>query len=263
MRNTISSILLFLISFAAFSQTSSNQEKVTNDVAKMSFEVELAKKNYLPLEPVIATFKLTNKADVPVKVEFPDLLLDTSAKVAVDGKVTEFNALTLTFGRPQHLPEHEVPLFGSGDVYEKEYQIEVPLFPKPGNYQVQFFLDLSDKGNTRLMSDPVNITVDKPAGADAEAFEFLNKFENGISFYWVWKEKNGISLLETFVDKYGQSVYGDQAILYLGSVYRAKDELDKAQAEFEKIRFSKNKFIALKANNSLAEIEKIKADPGK
>jgi hypothetical protein len=72
---------------------------------------------------------------------------------------------------------------------------------------------------------------------------------------WAHDGEKSEPLLKTFVDKYGQSVYGELAISSLGSIYLAgRGDLEKASIQFEKIRASKHKVIADEAKRSLAEI---------
>jgi hypothetical protein len=209
-------LVMVLVSEIAFAQIPGESE---NDWKKLSFEVELDKNNYQQLEPIAAKFRLSNNMEIPLKIDFPDFIKDTTLRVMFKGKVSDFAGLnpTISQGKPQAFPGYVSPTFEPGKVHEKEYLIGInskEIFSKPGKYQIQFFL----YGSKGLASNSIDIEIDEPTGINKEAFEFLNKFENSMSFYWAWKEKNGLYLLETFVSRYGQSIYGERAILYLGNV---------------------------------------------
>lgn len=229
-----------------------------------SFEVNINKRTIFRFEPVFAEFKAT----LPFGDEKPSFARETSVKVTFQGETKDFGLLSQS-EMPQRLPApKEVPLLGSrstdahsvNDTYcgvESLERVE-EFFPVSGVYQIQFLLHAS---SGTMVCDPIEITVTDPSGGvDKHAFDMLKKYEQPMSFSWVWKEKNGLSLLENFVEKYGDSVYGEMAIRYLANVYKAKDELDKAQMEFEKIKSSENSIIAKEANSSLADISKRKAD---
>lgn len=256
------------------------QNKVEDE---RTLDVQLEKSNYILLEPIYAKFKVT----LPSTDIVPKISEALSIRVSFKGKTKQFRGITLNVissGDPQPLPKIDngellglIPgVTSSKDTkisskqvvtekdtfaerkhlsYEKEEIIDRvgDFFPEPGNYQIQFVLN-GAKSNT------IDITIEEPLGINKEAFDFLNKYEDAMSFYWIWKEKDGISLLETFVNKYGESVYGESAISFLGNVYLAKGEIDKAKAEFEKIKSSENAIVAKEANKSLADIARRRAD---
>ena len=126
------------------------------------------------------------------------------------------------------------------------------FFPSYGKYQIRFIFD-GAKPNV------FSVTIKPPAGIDLAAYEQLSKFKNPLSFYWVWEDKNGVSMLESFVNKYGRSVYGESATLYLGQIYLLRAQNDQAKTEFTKIKNSKHISIAADAREALAEIERRKA----
>ena len=259
MKRITSLIILTMYCLTAFAQVSTVQEKSKEDWKKLTFEVDLNKTNYVQLEPIYGKFKLSNQTEGLLYTEIPDFLQDTMLRVNFKGKIKEVGRLASYIGRAEKLPGHNIPAFQPEGIYEKDLSIEInatEIFPESGNYQIQFFL----YGAKGIASNIIEITIEEPSSINKEAFDYLSKYENAMSFYWVWKEKDGISLLETFVNKYGESAYGESAISYLGNVYSAKGEIDKAKAEFEKIKSSENAIIAKEANKSLADIAKRKAD---
>ncbi len=134
------------------------------------------------------------------------------------------------------------------------------FFPEPGNYQLQFVLH-SAGGDKTVKSDIIEVTIEEPEGINKEASDFMRKHREffGLSS-WTPNSNESQTLLETFVRKYGQSVYGEIAISTLGTFYLERGDFDKAKAEFEKIKSSGNTIIAKHANNFLTNIAKRKAD---
>ena len=104
------------------------------------------------------------------------------------------------------------------------------------------------------MSNAIELQILEPIGTDKEALEFLRKHENPLSFDWVFKDKDGDASLEDFVNRFGNSVYGETAISHLANLYLARNKADKAKVEFEKLKSSKNRILAKEANKALAEI---------
>ncbi len=260
MRKMISSVLLGSVCLITLVQSYKAQE-VDSVLREPSFDVRLNKKTYLLYEPMFAQFA----AKLRAQDNKPLFLNETSVKVKFAGETKDFGKLGLITGSPQRLPKILLPnldgLSSENNLicYEKEENIERvrEFFPRAGNYQIQFFLHGSAKG---LASNVIDITIETPTGINKEAFNFLNQYESDTPFDWVWTQKKGVASLEEFVNKYSQSVYGDLAIQYLGNIYLAKGEFDKAWLEFEKLKNSEHKTLAEDAKRSLVVIEKRKAE---
>ena len=263
MKKLICLLAVTIISLFAIAQPSEAQEK-SKDSLKRILQVKFEKSKYILLEPILAKFKLT----IPSTDSIPGISKGILVKINFEGRIHEFRGLTslITQGVPQPLPIRN-PIKKDTNIEPKYYDYSEEkiidrvgeFFPEPGNYKIQFFL-IHPNSQTIVPSNVIEVTIEKPTNINNEAFNYLNKYENAMSFYWVWEEKNGLVLLEEFVSKYGQSVYGEYAIDYLGKVYLAKGELDKAQVEFEKILSSNNKYIAENAKKSLADINTKKKD---
>lgn len=245
---TMAGILLFAQNFYAQEKAGSVED----------LDVQFEKPSYFLLEPIFATFKYKLSSTE----NMPELSRETLVRVYFNGKTTEFSGLTfnITKGEPQPLPAGNFVLKNSASApqnrdYEKEQIIErsAEFFPHAGDYKIQFVL----RG---IASKLIDIKIENPIGLNKDAFNFLNQHEGNVSFDWVWKEKNGIALLETFVDKYGDSVYGETAIQILGIYYFFCDEHDKAQAAFEKIKNSPHKPVFENAKQFLSDIAKRKAE---
>lgn len=258
-----------------FNALSQNAVKVDG-----TLEAQPKKSDYILLEPVYVKFKVT----VP-SAAVPRLSEAITASISFRGKTRQFRGLSSNVadpGNPQKLPETNVKellgmtatvgilddaLMSSKQVaqgdkeknktvesgsysYESEEVIErvEDFFPEPGNYQIRFYL-------FGAASNSVDITIVEPTGIDKEAFDFLKRYKNPLTFEWVSQEKNGLALLKTFVDKYGDSVYGEAAVYQLGLSYFYKAEFEKAKVLFEKLKNSKNKNISKNAEDSLRDIK--------
>jgi hypothetical protein len=262
MKKTIISILFaiaLLIPLQLF------QAQISISHTERYFEVKLNKEKYLPCEPMFAEFK----AKLPVTDEEPLFLHETTISVSFEDQAKKVVGLGVNFETPQRLPKVVDPLVilnksANEDeitTYQRKVSIDAVngLFRKAGKYQIQFILYSLNAPNNEITSNLIEITIEEPTGINKEAFEFISKYNGVTTFNWVWEEKNGIALLEEFVAKYAQSIYGEKAILYLGNIYKAKDQLEKAQIEFEKIKSSENKLVADEASKALQDITARKA----
>ncbi len=243
-------LIIMFISLVVFTSNLFSQvNQQTYETSELSYAVELNKIEYFLLEPVFVNFKLTNISRSILTIEKPIFLLDSILTVEFpSGEKREIDSMSLSSGRPQHLPGNKSKLQPL-QVYDQTSVLPISsnILVNEGKYKLKFSLN-------GITSNTLEITVNNPTGIDKEAFDFLNKYETKNTFNWVWEEKNGISILEEFVSKYGNSVYGEQAISYLGNIYKAKGQFDKAQTEFEKLKSSKNKVISDEAKKAIEEI---------
>lgn len=253
------SLILALIS----TQNTLAQEAIPqkDDFEKMSFEVRLNKSEYLLLEPVSVEFKFSNQTNEPLKVVSPEYTSDIRIKSVFNGKTNYYNDL---FGFS--INQLRIPrVFQPGESVEEIGIIKEQvgrIFPEPGNYEIQFIL----KGNGTEKTSTVNLVIKEPMGINKEAFDYLKAFkkENGGGSLFSWSGKINAQrrkeLLQEFVDKYSESEYGEYAILSLGNHYLYyENNLEKADAEFEKLKSSENLVLAKQANKSLADTARKKA----
>lgn len=224
---------------------------------KMLFEAEINKTEYSLLEPITVKFKFSNPTDEWVKASQPQFTTQTKVRMSYNGESYEFGSI---FGYSA-ASRHSLRLFKPGELIEESGTLKSNngFFAKPGKYQIQFILESGDKPD-RLTSAIFEITVKQPTGIDKEAFDFLrrNKFVEGSSDLFFFKGRNNedrLNLLETFVDKYGTSIYGEYAILSLGDMYEFNGQLNKAKTEFMKIKDSENTLLATSAQKSLTSVE--------
>lgn len=260
MKKLIGFFILIICNLIVLAQTSFVKEINRDDFENMTFEVGLDKNIYVLSQPILVTFKLSNRTDVSQAAYSPSFIQESRLKVNFRGQTSVFEHLSSVSGPGIRFPG-TIP---AGACLTSDEMFSSPLvasfFPEPGNYQIQFELH-SPGGDKTIQSNILDVTIVKPTGANKEALDYMKKHHEffGLSS-WTPEGNENQALLETFVNKYGESVYGEIAISNLGAFYLAKGEFDKAKAEFEKISGSQNTVIAKEANDLLADIARKKAD---
>jgi len=253
-RLLIVAILLFGLSIlpAEMYGQKGNAESIINP--EMTLTVTVEKANYFPWEPITVKARFENKTDTVLTTLLPYMLMDGTIVIETGAEKREFSSLTVFRSLLARQPTQIKP----GENYDEEFTLESSLdefFPRPGTYTIYFVLN-SSKEN-RLVSNSLEITIDNLTGIDKKAIDFIkrNKVHQYYPMLFSWdvtaKASDGRTLLEEFVSKYDRSVYGDSAILQLGTYYFARGELGKAKLEFDKIRNSSNPRIAKEAKNRL------------
>lgn len=259
MKKFFSVLAILTFSLSAVAQISNTRSEEKDDFKKMSFEVGFDKGNYLLLEPIVVEFKFSNQLGIPQTVDIPSFMQESKLKVIFEGKTLIFEHLSSLGGAPgvrfPNILQHNES-FAAKEIISSSFA--GAFFSKPGNYQLQFILCSSD-GTRTIESNVIKVKIENPQDINKEAFNFLQKHKQyfGMSS-WDYGGRDGEVLLEAFVDGYSQSVYGEFAINSLGNVYLAGGKLDKARAEFEKLKFSRNNILANDAKQSLSDIEKRK-----
>ncbi len=253
-------LVLALISAIVFGQTSVVQNTGKDDFEKMTFEVGLNKNSFVISEPIFIKFKFSNHTGVPQMTYSPAFIGESELKVSSRSKTLTHRNLSAFNGiSGVRFPLTVPPAW----VSTKDEILTSPftgyIFPISGEYQLQFILRSSGSEKT-IKSNIINITIEKPTGINKDALDFMKEHQEffGLSS-WTDDGKNSLALLQEFVSKYDQSAYGEPAISALADIYESKNELDKAQIEFEKIKSSKNKLIADEANKALENIKERKA----
>lgn len=255
----MSVIALGLLLFArdVSAQTVSTQK---DGFEKMTFNIAFDKSSYFQLEPITVSCKFANTTDNPQAAHIPYFKTQSSLDVYFKGKKKQFNSITsfsvlMASGSPL--------IFKPGDRYEDEITLDTSLdefFPQPGTYMIQ--LSLTGSEGKLIQSNSLEIIIKEPKGIDKEAFDFIqqNKAHNRYPILFVWnndiKCKDGKILLEEFVSKYSESLYGEYAIYQLGNYYFRNHEPEKAKIELEKLKFSNNPRIAKEAGATLSDVEK-------
>lgn len=263
MKTLFGLLILTVAGIITYTQTEAGETTSQDDFEKMTFEVEFSKNNYVLFEPIFVKFKFSNQTGSPQTTYQPSFLQESKLKVNFNGRTSVFEHLSSVNGPGIRFPG-DVPSLGFSISDEMLNSPSVGIFfPEPGNYQLQFVLHSAGRDKT-IKSNIIKITIEKPAGIDNDAFKFMRKHHEffGLSS-WTPDSNESLTLLEKFIRKYGQSVYGETAISSLGIFYLARGEFEKAKVEFEKIKSSNNTIIAREANRSLADIAKRQADSQK
>lgn len=220
----------------------------------MSLTIVLERTVYFRLEPIQINSSFTNDTAIPQTTVIPNYTNNGILIVKSDDGKESSNQLSVVrvFG-----PSFPVT-FQRSKGAEKEINFETRLdeiFPRAGIYELKLAV-LGSEGKL-IESNSVEITIREPEGSDKAAFEFIQKNKAHqqfpVLFTWNIHKKNeaGKTLLEEFVSKHGESVYGDYAILHLARYYRATKQFEKAKIELEKLKFSKNPRIAKEAKSVL------------
>lgn len=238
-------ICLFVFTQSFFSQQSVSRE------GSRTLTVEAEKTTYYLLEPIPINLKGTLRpANISRIADAVSVIITYNGESKVYQGVHPF----ITQGAPQDLPGGKVLTTkdsdGSAQYFEAAVYVDrvKEFFPNPGNYKLQLRID-------GTASNVVDLTIEKPKDErDLAAFNFLNAFSDPLTFAWIWRDKSGVNLLESFVTDFGETPYGDIALSHLGFAYLAQNEFDKARIAFEKLKSSKNRSLAEEATQGLVEI---------
>lgn len=256
MKNLSAFFILSVISIIFLRQNLFGQEVIPDNFENMTFQVELDKGSYLLSEPVFVKFKFLNQTGISQTSYSPAFIHESKLKVKSKDKSLLFESLSSINGVPAvRFPR----VFQPNEFIIREELLNSAFvgafFSEAGTYQLQFILSSSD-GDKIIESNVIEIEIKNPQGVNKKAFNFLTKHKEyfGLSS-WIFGEREGQGLLETFVNNYGETVYGELAIHSLGSIYFNRGEFNKAQIEFEKLKFSNHKIIADDATKFLKEIE--------
>lgn len=259
----------FLFTMICYSQDPVNPEdfvivsdRVSKDVLERNSSLlevtfSLAKTNYLLFEPMIVKVRFTNSTEEQLKVYDPQLGESLSMETTFNSKVETTSSLGRAVSGPPR-----IRILKSGRFFERTILIKPArgLFKDPGVYEVQFFLKhLKERQRSQIFS----IDITSPQGAERDAVEYLRTNLGAANDMFQLKtnatNQKEAELLEEFVDRYGQTAYGEYAIYQLAIKYNTLREFDKAENELKKIKDSQNILLAEKANWILKKIGKRKA----
>ena len=258
-------VLFLSLTLASFLIPCIAQEKNfrKDDFDKMRFEAVLDKNSYLQSEPAFVEFTFSNPTLMPLITYEPDFIKESKLKISFKGKTSTFDFPSSVSGpgiRFSGAFQPNKSLKGEGVISSA---FAGYFFPENGKYQIQFILRSSD-GAKFLESNVINLEIKIPEGINKDAVDFLNEHKDFFFLSsWSPNNKQQEDLLEKFVAKFGQSVYGELAIIDLGYFYLSKSEFDKAQREFEKLKISRNSLISKEANRALDDITQKRIALGK
>jgi hypothetical protein len=223
-----------------------------NDSLKISFEVTLAKRDFLLLEPVILKCRFSNQTDDVLEIYEPNLVNQLGMKSVVNERVDVDRRLFSHYiNRPNRARKLE-----PGGFVEEVIILEpgAGLFKSTGKYDVQFFISFGDQ---KMWSNSVNVVVREPVGIDKEAYDFIaanlgseyDLFSSSDSDVAVTK-----SLLEMFISRYGTSGYHHYAVLRLSTLYSVSKQFEKAKNELLKFKNTQNKLMNTLVERRLADL---------
>lgn len=248
-------LLLVPLCLMLFISTFGQKEvEITDGFENMTFRVNLNKKNYYPLETAYVEFELLNSTNSSLSVTRPSFILESKLKVVHTDKISIYRIPTQYSGIPKRFPT----LLKSGNSFSEVLAVDLinkDLFPKIGPYVIQFILYSPDKTKF-LKSNEVSINIVQPIGLNNNAYKFLEKYSKYIgTFSWAFTEKEGDKILETFVQNYSNSIYGESAIYNLGMIFNSQGRLNEAENLFSRIKNSSNQVIAKSAKHFIKEIK--------
>jgi len=225
----------------------------------MSFSVTLDKQSYLPREPIYATFQFSNRTNSSLRVREPNFLGESGIMFATEEGAKEISTLSI-IGNPGIRFSGR---FAPGHTITKEEMLGLHVvghFSQAGIYDLEFFL--RDSTGSKLIKAPrIKVEIRHAEGVHKEALDFMNEHEDffGLSSWTILNDTHQ-NLLETFVSRFGGSVYGELAVSSLGSFYLANGKFDEAQALFQKLRNSPHRTMSDDAVRNLKDIDRKKLE---
>lgn len=220
--------------------------------------LETPKTKYVEFEPIplVVTFK------------------NATPKPLVGHSVLQFGAgfLHLYIDRPdgpQEIPASmmirdvwgsSARVFQPGEQIKETSSLNFKLdkaFPNPGTYRLHVQFRSLD-GKDTVSSKPMEVEIVKSDGLDAQALQFIRNHGDPAYFFTGWgavKDPEQLQMLETFVAKYSDSSYGDDASLILAYVQFARRDYEKARTTFEKLLKKPNYTFAAEVSDYLKMID--------
>jgi hypothetical protein len=131
-------------------------------------------------------------------------------------------------------------------------------FPEPGVYQIKVRLHNNDHSQT-IESQPVAVRIDRPEGADLEAYNFIHANANVDLFFTgkqLGRNRRDDQSLETFVTVFGETSYGDDASFVLGERRSFEGDLEAARVQFAKLAKRQDFVFAKRVKDYLEKIRK-------
>jgi hypothetical protein len=259
MRIVFLSLLILVFALCANGQTPTAIEIThRNNFEKMSFQVTLDKQSYLPLETIFAIFEFSNRTNSSLETYEPVFLRETKIKYVFNGVAGEIDPLDYA-GMPGFRPAGSM-LPGKSIVEEKMLTQTVGWeLVRPGIYDLEFVLH--DSSNSAFIKAPrIKLEIKNPKGINKKAFDFINEHRDffGLSTWAILTDEQQ-KIMETFVNRFGNSVYGENAQWLLADSYLSEQKFDKAQLLFKRLRNSPHRIVSDEARQSLSEIERQKA----
>ena len=254
--NLLVSLALVLL----ISATATAQRRDWDGFKDLTLEIEAPKESHLQLQPVPLVLSLTNKTDRVLNghsaLQFSAHYLRLSVRREGE-KWREAGQVTGLYAMVSVKPRAMSP----GDKFTKNeilaFRIE-EIFPGPGTYELKARLSCSD-GRQLIESQPITIRIREPEGQDLEAYNFLRKHTEPEFFFTgvgAVRDKSTADTLETFVTRFRETAYGDDASYTLAQVKFVKNELATARFHFEGLAKKRDFIFAERVRDYLEKIER-------
>ena len=256
LKNSFVSLLILLAISAA---TTTAQQRDWSGFKDLTFEVTTPKKSYLQLQPVPLTLTLSNQTDRVLKGHSALRFYANLVKVwtrAEGAEWREIDQLTLL----RALIHVNARAMNPGDKFTVTEVLNLQIektFPQPGTYDLKAVI-MSADGRQTVESRPIRIRIEAPEGVDLEAYNFLHAHTNTEYFYTGFtlvRNKTAQETLETFVAKFEETAYGNDARFLLGQLRFATRDYEAARLQFERLAKTPDFALAASAKEYLAKIQ--------
>ena len=225
----------------------------------MSVKIVTDRSEYFQSEPIGVICRFSNDTIRPQTTVLPDFSSESQLLVDLGSYRRPLNQLLKTGPPRLRRPVTFQPRVEFEEAILLDTNLD-EMFPHPGTFTIQMSL-LTLQGMT-LESNPVQITIKEPVGHDKDALDFIKRHRTDIQFptlfgWWGHVKLDGRhTILEQFVNEYGESVYGELAALRLATYYLSRYEKAMARPLLEKAARSNNSRIAIDAKYWLQNYEK-------
>lgn len=249
--------LVFLLAISAIT-TTAQQRPDWSGFKDLTFEVTTPKKRYVQLQPVPLVLTLSNQTDRVLKGHSALAFYTNYVKVWTRAEGAEWRKIdqlslmrALIYVNPRDM--------SPGDKFTNTQVLNLQLekiFPQPGKYELKALVMSSDAQTVE--SQPTTIRIEAPEGADLEAYNFLHANTNPEYFYTGFglvRNKTAEQTLETFVAKFDETAYGNDARFLLGQLRFATRDYEAARLLFERLAKTPDFAFAAKAKEYLVKIQ--------
>ena len=243
-------LITFVYAPSSAQQEAGGQALPFND---LTLEMSTTKVHFVHLEPIPITLRLANRTAEPILghnvlrwgTPYVELYVVGSdggrRKVPLTNASINIGGNSLTIQPGQSYEATQLLRLGLGET-----------FPQPGQYTLQamiYGLNPSEKVDSNLLT----IDIKEPHGKDAEAAEFIRNKANTPDFFnSVYSSKPKV--VEEFISKYADTVFGDYAVLMLGEYYFVKGDFEKALKHFLKLADKKDFAFADKVKEYIEKV---------
>lgn len=201
----------------------------------LKLEIEAGKKEFLPLEPILITIKLSSISGQPIVARDGEKGIKVISNLTI-WKKKKNESLTIDSGSLQNTLEDAAP---GESALKFKFLITDGLqdfMLKPDHYWITLNLDLGKK--VVLKAQDLDITVVEPNGLDREAFDFIRSvgsLKNFMQGSGSAESADADSSLRGFVTHFRDSGYGDYFAFQLAANCFQKGELSGAKGLLQEL----------------------------